>query len=146
MAWFGMAGGEEWSIESPWMFRDKKYLVSADVREDVLVLQVEERLTADRWRGQFEPKRECSCWMQWAFHFQCKLCLQLLWFNIAITTALSLLVRAMAYEQGWPGSYNNYVNNNNADSQLSWSRKVFLATLLQIISLFCRQLVSWASL
>lgn len=52
-------GGEEWSIESPWMFRDKKYLVSADVREDVLVLQVEERLTADRWRGQFEPKREC---------------------------------------------------------------------------------------
>ena len=49
---------EEWSIESSWIFRDSNYSVSADVREDVLVLQVEEKLTGNRWRGQFEPKRK----------------------------------------------------------------------------------------
>lgn len=45
-------------MESTWVLRDKKYAVCADVRDDLLVVQVEEVSTADRWRGQFEPKRE----------------------------------------------------------------------------------------
>lgn len=55
------AGEElEWSVESQRVIRDRKYRISADVKEDVLVLQIEELLTADRWRGQFEPKRELN--------------------------------------------------------------------------------------
>lgn len=50
--------GENWSVESSWIFRDKKYTVGADVREDLLIVQVEEVVTADRWKGQFEPKRK----------------------------------------------------------------------------------------
>ena len=50
--------GEKWSVESTWVLRDRKYAVCADVRDDLLVVQVEEVSTADRWRGQFEPKRE----------------------------------------------------------------------------------------
>lgn len=34
--------------------------MSADVRNDVLVVEVEEKLTSDQWRGQFEAKRECG--------------------------------------------------------------------------------------
>ena len=49
---------DKWSVESSWLFRDKQYIVSADVREDLLVVQVEELVTADRWKGQFEPKRK----------------------------------------------------------------------------------------
>ena len=30
----------------------------ADVRDDVLFVQVEDKLTADRWRGQFDAKRK----------------------------------------------------------------------------------------
>ena len=48
---------EKWSVESSWVFRDKEYAVSADVRDDLLVVKVEEVETADRWKGQFEPKR-----------------------------------------------------------------------------------------
>ena len=32
-------------------------MVCADVKDDDLVLQVEEILTADRWKGHFEAKR-----------------------------------------------------------------------------------------
>ncbi len=49
---------ERWSIESPWVFRDREFTVSADVRDDVLLVQVADALTTDRWRGQFEPKRK----------------------------------------------------------------------------------------
>lgn len=52
---------DAWSIVAPWVFRDKRYIVSADVREDVLIVQVEEEFTADRWRGQFEAKRKIQC-------------------------------------------------------------------------------------
>ncbi len=52
---------ERWSVVEPWVFRDKKYVVSADVQEDVLVLQVEEGLTAERWRAQFDSKRTWVC-------------------------------------------------------------------------------------
>lgn len=45
-------------VSAPWVFRDTEYTVSADVRDDVLLLEVEEKLTADQWSGQFEAKRE----------------------------------------------------------------------------------------
>lgn len=43
-------------VSAPWVFRDTEYTVSADVRDDVLLLEVEEKLTADQWSGQFEAK------------------------------------------------------------------------------------------
>lgn len=49
---------DKWSVEAPWMLRGKEYSISADVKENVLIVQVEEQLTADRWRGQFEAKRK----------------------------------------------------------------------------------------
>ena len=49
---------QKWSVAASWVFRDTEYTVSADVQDDVLVVQVEEKLTADQWRGQFEAKRE----------------------------------------------------------------------------------------
>ena len=49
---------ERWSISAGWVFRGTEYTVCADVRDDVLVIQVEDKLTADRWRGQFDAKRE----------------------------------------------------------------------------------------
>ena len=52
---------QRWSVSAPWVFRDTEYTVSADVRNDVLVVEVEEKLTSDQWRGQFEAKRECEC-------------------------------------------------------------------------------------
>ena len=45
-------------VSAPWVFRDTEYTVSADVRDDVLLLEVEEKLTADQWSSQFEAKRE----------------------------------------------------------------------------------------
>ena len=51
---------QRWSVSAPWVFRDTEYTVSADVRNDVLVVEVEEKLTSDQWRGQFEAKRECG--------------------------------------------------------------------------------------
>ncbi len=53
----GTGCGEPWSVSAPWAFRDTAYTVSADVRNEVLVVQVEEKLTAEQWRGQFEAKR-----------------------------------------------------------------------------------------
>ncbi len=50
--------GERWSISAGWVFRGTEYTVCADVRDDVLMLQVEDKITADRWRGQFDAKRE----------------------------------------------------------------------------------------
>ena len=50
----------DWSIESTWDFRDNQYTVSADVHQDLLFIQVEERFTANKWRGQFQPKRKSS--------------------------------------------------------------------------------------
>ena len=32
--------------------------MSADVRDDVLIVQVEEKFSADQWKGQFNSKRE----------------------------------------------------------------------------------------
>ena len=49
---------QRWSVSAPWVFQDTEYSVSADVRNDVLVVEVEEKLTSDQWRGQFEAKRE----------------------------------------------------------------------------------------
>ena len=52
------SSGERWSISASWVFRGTEYTVCADVRDDVLVIQVEDKITADRWRGQFDAKRE----------------------------------------------------------------------------------------
>ena len=52
------SSGERWSISAGWVFRGTEYTVCADVRDDVLVIQVEDKITADRWRGQFDAKRE----------------------------------------------------------------------------------------
>lgn len=46
----------QWSVSAPWEFRDTECTVSADVRDDVLVVQVEEKLSADQWKGQFNAK------------------------------------------------------------------------------------------
>ncbi len=46
-----------WSVSAPWVFRKTEYKVSADVREDVLIIQVEDCLAADQWTGQFDTKR-----------------------------------------------------------------------------------------
>ena len=52
---------ERWSVSAPWVFRNTEYKVSADVREDVLVVQVEDCLAADQWTGSFDAKRmSCS--------------------------------------------------------------------------------------
>ncbi len=53
-------GVEEWSVSAPWAFRDTEYTVSADVRSETLMVQVEEKLTAEQWKGQFEAKRWCN--------------------------------------------------------------------------------------
>lgn len=46
------------SVSSLWSFRDtEEVLVSAELREGRLVVQVEENLTAEQWRGQFDKKR-----------------------------------------------------------------------------------------
>ena len=55
-----MNPSQQWSVSAPWAFRDTEYTVSADVRDDVLVVEVEEKLTAEQWSGQFEAKRECG--------------------------------------------------------------------------------------
>lgn len=53
---------EKWSISAEWTFRGTAYTVCADVRDDVLVVQVEDKLAADRWSGQFDAKRKkCLC-------------------------------------------------------------------------------------
>lgn len=49
---------EKWSISAGWVFRGTEYAVCADVRDDMLVVQVEDKVTADRWRGQFDAKRK----------------------------------------------------------------------------------------
>lgn len=48
---------KRWSVCAPWVFREVEYTVSAEVREDALLVQVEEKLAADQWRGRFEAKR-----------------------------------------------------------------------------------------
>ena len=53
-----MEGREKWSVEAEWVFHSRKYIVSADVRDDILVVQVVDGIAAEKWRGQFEPKRK----------------------------------------------------------------------------------------
>ncbi len=50
--------GDHWSVSAPWVFRNTEYKVAADVREDVLIVQVEDYLAADQWTGHFDSKRE----------------------------------------------------------------------------------------
>lgn len=53
-----MESATRWSVSAPWDFRGTRYTVSADVRKDFLLIQVEEDHSADQWRAQFEAKRE----------------------------------------------------------------------------------------
>lgn len=46
-----------WCEDAAWVFHKKEYVVSCDVKNEVLTLGVEEQLTADRWKAQFEAKR-----------------------------------------------------------------------------------------
>jgi len=39
------------------MFRDNEYEVLSGIEDGHLVVQVEEKLTADQWRNNFTPKR-----------------------------------------------------------------------------------------
>ena len=52
------AEGGGWSVESVWLFHKKEYVISCTVRSNLLTLEVEEQLTADRWKSQFEAKRK----------------------------------------------------------------------------------------
>ena len=54
-----MAAG--WSVSSLWSFHDtEQVMVSAELLDGRLVVKVEEKLTADQWRGQFDQKREAT--------------------------------------------------------------------------------------
>ena len=53
-----MESATRWSVSAPWDFRGTRYTISADVRKDFLLVQVEEDRNADQWRAQFEAKRE----------------------------------------------------------------------------------------
>ncbi len=48
-----------WSVDAVWLFYKKEYLISCNVKGGLLTLEVEEQLTADRWKAQFEAKRRC---------------------------------------------------------------------------------------
>jgi len=45
-------------VDSVWLFHKKEYIISCSVKSNILSLEVEEQLTADRWKSQFEAKRE----------------------------------------------------------------------------------------
>ena len=48
-----------WRASAPWSFRDKEYEVSLDLREEKLLVEVEDVETADQWRGSFDSRRKC---------------------------------------------------------------------------------------
>ena len=47
-----------WSVDAVWLFHKKEYVISCSVKNDLLKVAVEEQLTADRWKAQFEAKRK----------------------------------------------------------------------------------------
>ena len=48
-----------WRASAPWSFRDKEYEVSLGLREEKLLVEVEDAVTADQWRGSFDSRRKC---------------------------------------------------------------------------------------
>ena len=48
---------ERWCVDAVWIFREKEYIISGSVKKGALTVEVEERLTADRWQSHFESKR-----------------------------------------------------------------------------------------
>ena len=44
-------------VSRTFVFREKEYEVTSSVEDGQLLVQVEEKLTADQWKNNFAPKR-----------------------------------------------------------------------------------------
>ena len=44
-------------VARAFVFRDKEYEVTSSVEDGQLLVQVEEKITADQWKNNFAPKR-----------------------------------------------------------------------------------------
>jgi len=44
-------------VSRAFVFREKEYEVTSSVEDGQLLVQVEEKLTADQWKNNFAPKR-----------------------------------------------------------------------------------------
>lgn len=44
-------------VSRAFVFRENEYEVTSSVEDGQLVVQVEEKLTADQWKNNFAPKR-----------------------------------------------------------------------------------------
>ena len=70
------------SVSSLWSFRDtEEVLVSAELREGRLVVQVEENLTAEQWRGQFDKKRRALAYVDTVSSQACQAAVMETWFS-----------------------------------------------------------------
>lgn len=49
-------------LQVDYMFRGVEHAVRVVVSGQVLELEVEDRMTADQWRGEFDANCECACW------------------------------------------------------------------------------------
>lgn len=49
-------------LQVDYIFRGVEHAVRVVVSGQVLELEVEDRLTADQWRGEFDANCECACW------------------------------------------------------------------------------------
>ena len=45
-------------VSRAFVFRDNEYEVTSNVENGQLLVQVEEKLTADQWKNNFAPKRK----------------------------------------------------------------------------------------
>lgn len=48
-------------LQVDYMFRGVEHAVRVVVSGQVLELEVEDRMTADQWRGEFDASCECAC-------------------------------------------------------------------------------------
>lgn len=49
-------------LQVDYIFRGVEHAVRVVVSGQVLELEVEDRMTADQWRGEFDASCECACW------------------------------------------------------------------------------------
>lgn len=49
--------GSPGRVSRAFVFRDNEYEVTSTVEDGQLLVQVEEKLTADQWKNSFAPKR-----------------------------------------------------------------------------------------
>lgn len=52
-------------LQVDYVFRGVEHAVRVVVSGQVLELEVEDRMTADQWRGEFDASCECAC-LGWA--------------------------------------------------------------------------------